>query len=203
MKTIYQITVGDVILLQDTESNSHLKSRWMPLLFVKKELEELAGQIFERLGTHTIEDLENDLDRVLSYRNLQRLEALWKALDIEMNLKVSININLISIGKKSIASPLLKETLDKIKKVTGIEIKTPEDIEKFSKHIEFKNDKHLENYPKPTEEEEEEKKTDFTKIIYSYFNYMDEPYNENMRFLSFMTMKRIADEIALKRSLNG
>lgn len=202
MKKIYEITVKDVILLHETKSGSHLKSRWIPLYFVKGKLEDLASEIFQRLGDKTVNELEKSIRRVLSYRNLQRLEALWKALDIEMKLRVGINITLALIGKETIQSKTLRQVLDKIKKVTGIDIKEPLDIERFKKHIEFKNDKHTERYPEENPNDKKED-TDFTKIIYSYFNYMNESYNEDLRYLAFLTMKKTADEIALKRSMDN
>jgi hypothetical protein len=194
VKTIHQITVGDVILLEDTKSGKHLKG-WMP--FSTKKLEKLVAEIFEKLGADTADELERKFDKILSYRRLQLLEALWKALDAELNMKLTVG--LLLIDKKLPSSDLLDRVVDKIKDVTGIEIKDLEDVEKFKKHIEFRNTKHQQLYF----DKKIEEKTDFTKIIYSYFNYMDEPFNENMRYLSFLTMKKMADEIALKKSMDN
>jgi hypothetical protein len=200
IKSIHNLTVGDVVLLQETESASHLKSKYIPVIFIRKGIERLASQIFERLGTKNIDELEKEFDRILAFRNLQKLEALWIALDIEMNLRVNLNSSLLLIGKNEIPSPTFKAVIDKIKEL-GIEIKLVSDVKKFEKHIEFRKDKYLENYTQKEESKTDD--VDFVEIIYSIFRYMGEPYNENMRFLSFLTMKKIAEDISLKNALNN
>ena len=199
IKSIYKITVGDVVLLQETKRGDHLKNKYIPTILLRKGLEKLAEQIFGRLGTKTIEDLENEYDKLFSLRNLQKLEALWNALDIEINTRTELNTNLLLIGEKSIASTTLEEIVNKIKEY-GVEIKSISDIQKFKKKIEFITDKQLENFP---EQKTETNNIDFVEIIYSVFRYMSEPYNENMRFLSFLTMKKIAEDLALKNSINN
>jgi len=200
IKSIHNLTVGDVILIQETESASHLKSKYIPVIFLRKGIERLASQVFERLGTKNIDELEREFDRILSFRNLQKLEALWIALDIEMNLRVNLNSSFLLIGKEEVPSLTFSAVIDKIKEL-GIEIKLVSDVKKFEKHIEFKKDKYLENYPQKKESETGD--IDFVEIIYSVFRYMGEPYNENMRFLSFLTMKKIAEGISLKNALNN
>lgn len=200
IKSIYKLTIGDVVLLKEAESASHLKNKYIPIVFLRKGIEKLVEQIFERLGTKSIEDLEYEFDKILSFRNLQKLEALWLALDIEMNLRVNLNTSLLLIGKKEIPSATFKLVIEKIKEL-GIDINLVSDVDKFKKHIEFKNDKHRENYL--SEPKIDAKDVDFVEIIYSVFRYMGEPYNENMRFLSFLTMKKIAEEISLKNALNN
>jgi hypothetical protein len=200
IKKIHEITVGDVVLLKETENAAHLISKYIPSLFLRGKIEKLAGQIFERLGTKNIDELEKEIDRILAFRNLQKLEALWIALDIEMNLRVNLNSSLLLIGKNEIPSPTFKAVIDKIKEL-GIEIKLVSDVKKFEKHIEFRKDKYLENYTQKEESKTDD--VDFVEIIYSIFRYMGEPYNENMRFLSFLTMKKIAEDISLKNALNN
>jgi DNA repair exonuclease SbcCD nuclease subunit len=200
IKGIHEITVGDVVLLKETENAAHLISKYIPSLFLRRRIEKLAVQIFERLGTKNIAELENEFDKILAFRNLQKLEALWIALDIEMNLRVNLNSSLLLIGKNEIPSLTFNAVIEKIKEL-GIDIKLVSDVKEFENFIEFKKDVYLENYQEKEESEGDD--VDFVEIIYKVFRYMGEPYNENMRFLSFITMKKIAEGISLKNALNN
>jgi hypothetical protein len=199
IKSIYNITVEDVVLLQETKSGKHLKSRFIPNVFLRRGLERLTSQIFERLGTRSIEELRDEYDKLFAIRNLQKMEALWKALDAEINTRTELNTNLLLIGKPTIESKTLNKIIEKIKGY-GIDIKSISDIEKFKKKIEFVTDTYLENFP---EKKDNAGSVDFVEVIYSTFRYMNEPYNEKMRFLSFLTMKKIAEDLALKDSIKN
>jgi len=193
IKEIHQITLKDVILLDATKSATHLKKHWfIPIYFLHKPLEKLAQQIFEHIGSNTIDDLENEFAKILSYRKLQILEALYNAVKIELGLKAKINVWKLILNKDYKESAQLEEVLAEVLKHTGIEIKTPEDLKAFEDHVEFKIDKHRENYPEAKQEEKKEVK--LQKILYSVFNYMGEPYSVDMPFTAFVEMKELAED---------
>jgi len=194
IKKIYQITLKDIILLDATKSAVHLKKYWfIPIYFLRTRLEKLAHEIFESIGSNTIENLEKEFDKLLSFQKLQILEALYKAVTIELSLKTKINVWKLIMDKEYKESEQLQKVLSEVLKYTEIDIKTPEDLKAFEDHIEFKIDKHRENYPeiKPDENKQE---TKLTKIIYSVFNFMSEPYSEDMRLITFIELKEMATD---------
>lgn len=193
IKKIHEITLRDIILLDATKSANSLKKYWIvPLWFYRKELEILAKQIFDLIGGSTIADLEDQYEKVLSYRKLQILEALYKAISVELNTKTRINAWKILLDKSRKESGNADKVIAEIFKYSGIEISEPKDLKTFSDYIQFKIDKHNEMFPEIQIENKEP--ANITKIIYSVFNFMSEPYNENMRLITFVELKAMAED---------
>jgi len=192
-KQLHEITLKDVILLDSTKSPKHLKRFWfIPIRLMKPQLESLAQQMFDAIGGSTVESIENEMAKVISINSIQILEALYKATRIELDLKTRINVWKLILDKDYKESEQLKLVLEKVLDFTGIEIKTPENLKQFEDFIEFKVDKHRENYPeiKP----DETKQVKLSRIIYSVFNFMNEPYNEAMRLITFIELKDMAED---------
>lgn len=180
----------DIILLDATKSANSLKKYWfVPLFLCKKELESLTKQIFDSIGSQTIDDLQDEFDKLLSYRRLQLLEALYKAVNIEFGLKSRINAWKIILQKDFKESEQLQKILEEVKIHTGIDIKTPESLKELKDYIQHKIDKYDEMYP-----EIQKETVKLTKVIYSVFSYMSEPYNESMRLITFIELKSMAEE---------
>jgi len=193
IKKLHEITIKDIIILDESKSAKSLKKYWLtPLWLYRKELEFLAKQIFESIGNKAINNIQDDFDKVIEYRKLQILEALYKALEIEIKLKSRINGWKLILKKDYKDSPQLEKVVSEVKRFTGIEIKEPSDFKTFEDYIQHKIDKYDELYPK--NEDNEEKEVPLSKIIYSVFNYMSEPYKEDMRLITFIQMKKMAEE---------
>jgi hypothetical protein len=123
------------------------------------------------------------------------LEALYKLVVIEIRLKSRINVWKIIIGKDYKESEQLKEVLAEVLKHTGIDIKELEDIKKLNDYIEYRIDKHKEIYPDKKQISEQEKQTvSLIRVFYSVFNFMGEMYNEDMRLITFIEMKKEAED---------
>jgi len=191
VKTIYEIKLRDVILLSETKSAKHLlKYKWMPWFVVRKKVEELTEQIFEKLGSQTIDDIREGYDRTFSIRYIQLLEALHKLLTIELNDKVKLNSLRAKLGEEPFDSDLNK-TIALIKENTGIEIKRDSDVKRFEKKIEFVNDKHREIYP---EKEIDETPKSIIQTIKGILSYVGENYNEDLRIMAYAEFKIMAIE---------
>jgi hypothetical protein len=192
IKYFHEITLKDVILLDATKSANVLKRYWfVPLWLCRKELEALAKQIFDAIGGKTVEDLEDQFERMHSYRKIQVLELLYMAVKIEIGIKPRIIAWKIMLEKDFKESPRLASVLDEVKKITGIEIQNPEDLNTLADYIQHKIDKHAEMFPQKDQEEGEE--SSLSKVIYSIFNFMGEDYKEDMRLITFLTMKEMAE----------
>jgi len=206
LKQIHEIKLKDILLLDETKNAKHLFNyRLLPIYFYKNKLEKLTKEIYERIGDSDVSDISDKFDHIMDLRKLQILEALYNACYAELHLNTKVNVYKLLIEKKPIESKNLEEILQKIKQYTGIDILKPDDFLRFKKKVEFIKDKFEEKYHKKQSEQKEEVK--ITKIIYSIFHYLNEPYNENMRLLTFVELKNMAeDEIKkaqLKKHKNG
>ena len=191
IKQIHEIRLKDIILLDATKSARSLMRFPLPIWLFKKKLNSLIKEIFSLIGGQTIDTCQDDFDKLLSYRRLMLLEALYKAVMIEIGLKPKIIAMKILLEREIADSPYLMEVLAEVKRLTGIDITTPEDLQVFTEYIQHKVDKHKEVFPDRSEEVEEVK---LTKVIYSVFNYLGEPYNESMRLITFIELKSLAEE---------
>lgn len=194
VKHLHEIRLRDVILLDATKSADTLKKYWfIPIWLCRKELEKLAKQIFDAIGGQTVNAIEDDFDKLLSYRKIQLLEALYKAVQIEIGLKPRINAWRVILEKDYKESPQLETVLSEVKRFTDIDIQSPDDVITLRDYVQHAIDKHLEMFPAKAEEREV---SSLSKVIYSVFNYMSEPYNENMRLITFVELKQIAEDRA-------
>jgi hypothetical protein len=198
LKSLFDITIKDVILLDATQKADSLKKyRFIPLWFCKKELEELTKKVFDLIGGQSTDDLQREFDKLLAYRRIKLLEALYKAVDIEVNLKSRINAWKIILDRDFKDSEQLEKVLIEVKKHTEIDIKTPENLKEFEDYIQHKIDKFQEMFP-----DIEKPEVNLMKVIYSVFNFLSEPYAENMRLITFVELKELAEE-RIRHSRNG
>jgi len=181
-------------LLDATKTANSLKKYWfVPLFPFRKRLEKLAAEIFKLIGNSPVTDIQDDFDKLMAYRRLQILEALYKAVIIEVVLKSRIEAWKLLIGKDLNESEAeFEKVKSEVLKHTGIELKSPGDVDILRQYIEHKADKYKEMYPEIKQDETQ--KANLTKVIYSVFNSMSEPYNESMRLITFVELKNMAEE---------
>jgi hypothetical protein len=193
IKQLHEILLRDVILLDATKSASHLKKYWfIPLFLCRKELEKLAKDIFSLIGGQTVDQFDSDLDKLLSIREIHLLEALYKAVQSELILRPQINVWKLILDKEYKESAQLEEVLKEVKNHTGIEIKEPKDLKDFEQYVQLKIDKHNETY---TQKEEPKEEIPLTEILYSVFNCLKEPWNEDMRLITYKGLKQRAENM--------
>ena len=191
LKPYHEIILRDVILLDATKSANVLKKYWfIPIWMCRKELEKLAKQIFDAIGGERITDISDDFEKLLSYRRIQLLQALFKAVQIEIGLKPRIIAWKIILEKDFKESPLLEEVLATVKQYTGIEIVTPEDINTLVDFIQHKIAKHEEMFPEIVQEEGEQHS--IVEVLNSVFLCLDLQPNENMLLVTWIGLKEQA-----------
>jgi hypothetical protein len=193
LKPYHEITLKDVILLDATKSANVLKKYWfIPLFLCRNELEQLATKIFESIGGKTVNDLQDQFDRITSYRRLLILEALYKAVQIEFELKGRVTAWKVLLGKDFKESPQLEQVMAEVLKHTGISIETPESLKDFADYVQFRIDKHAETYPEI--EEEEKESTPLIEVFNSVFLFFNLPPNENALLITWIALKKQAEE---------
>jgi hypothetical protein len=192
LKPYHEIILRDVILLDATKSANVLKKYWfIPLFLCRKELEKLAKDIFDAIGGEKITDISDDFEKLLSYRRIQLLQALFKAVQIEIGLKPRIIAWKIILEKDFKESPLLEEVLSEVKRITDIEIEKPEDVQTLFDYIQHKIDKHEEMFPGKVEEDG--KSYSIVEVLNSVFHYFNLQPNESMLLITWVGMKKTAE----------
>lgn len=204
VKRLHEIVLKDVILLDATKRADSLKKYWfVPLWLYRKQLEILVAEIFRLIGNDPIESVEDQFDKLLAYRKLQMLEALYQAVIIEMFLKSKINAYKIIFSKDIKESDQFEEVVSEVLKLTGIKLETPESITELRQYIEHKTDKYKEMFPEKVKDEDETDKTvSLIDVINSVFVFMGQPINRNMPLTDFVSLRKLAEERVRKQSNN-
>ena len=180
-------------MLDATKTANSLKKYWfVPLFPFRKRLEKLAAEIFKLIGNSPVTDIQDDFDKLMAYRRLQILEALYKAVIIEVVLKSRIEAWKLLIGKDLNESEAeFEKVKSEVLKHTGIELKSPEDVDVLRQYIEHKADKYAEMYPEI--KQDEEKQTKLIDVINSVFVFMNQPINRDMYLTDFVSLKNLAE----------
>jgi hypothetical protein len=190
LKRLHEITIKDVILLDATKKANSLKRYWfIPLWLCHVELEKLTKEIFDLIGGKTINDLQDEFDKLSAYRRLQKLEALSKAVKIEFELRPRVNAWKIILEKDYKESELLQRVVEDVRLHTGIEIKEPKDLKEFYDYVQHKIDKYREMFP-----EVERTEVKLINVINSVFVFMDQKIDIEMLLISFASLKAMAEE---------
>jgi hypothetical protein len=190
LKKLHEITIKDVILLDATKKANSLKRYWfVPLWLCRAELEKLTKEIFDLIGGKTINDLQDEFDKLSAYRRLQLLEALKGGVKTEFELRPRVNAWKIILEKDYKESELLQRVVEDVKLHTGIEIKEPKDLKEFYDYVQHKIDKYAEMYPNI-----EKTEVKLEKVLLSVFIFMDRDFDESMRLIVFAELKAMAEE---------
>ncbi len=200
IKTLFNITNKDVILMEQSGSANHLKLfRLTPFWMVKKKLDQLVKEIEDKLGDKKTSDtLEYEYRKTLAYQHLQILDALHLGILAEYGIKTRINAWKLIDGKNIKESEILKDLISKIKEHANIDIEEKDGFQRFEKHIVFKRDKFDQNFP-PVKEAPKSNVT-FEEIFISYMEASNSGLTENDRFLLFLTVKKDVDNRAKKQA---
>lgn len=201
VKQFHEIKLKDLIELDATKKANSLLRFPVPLFFCRSKVEALCKEIFESFGNKEFRSIADDFDELLSYRDLQLYEILFKIVQIEILLKLRIVAWQAVIGTDVSISIQTQEIIDTVKRYTGIEIKSIDDVATLRDWIQFKQDKYLEKYSEP-ERAETETKSNFIRVIYSVFNFLHEPLNEQTRLTTIIEMKQFAEERIKTKTLN-
>jgi len=168
IKQYFEITLRDWDIMEKSGNISRFRNTWniLPVIFFKKRIEKVRTILINKLNEDggKSEDLakENALWKLESLNNINGIRANYMGLMNELKYKPELNSlkafyqkytwRRLRLLKNNHAERYIKG----IKKFTGIEIKTYEDVERVRKLLEFKTDKYNENFkPKQNEESQE------------------------------------------------
>lgn len=190
IKKFHEIRLSDIINLDATKSARCLMKYPLPVWLFRNQLEVLAKQIFDAIGNKSIDNIEEEFDKLYYFNRIQIYESLYKAVTIELSMKPKILAWKMILQRDFKESKQLEEVIEAVKKHTGIELNQPEDLQTLIDFIEHKVAKYKEMFP----DEEQGEPVKLGRVIYSVFNFMGEDFNENIRLINFLDMKEAAEE---------
>jgi len=157
------------------------------------------NDVKEILGGRDV-NYDKDAYNMLSYNRILILDSCYKAIAILME---SQNISTLFTTILSL-KPMQQETnikyyIQKVKDLTGIEIKDGHDLKKLAKEIERRYDKYQEN----TTSKKPMVKHDFIDIVENVFQIVEQPLNMELTLFEFGALKREADRKIKKMNSNG
>lgn len=195
----YEITIRQFDITERTGNVTHLLRWWNILpsrLFVRsiaRQLSELAKQI-------------NDTDKGDEF--MYQVEALLKIEVIRVNYLGIVNIlaNQKSANFfvrfikgtrhrriREINSPNLARYIAEVKRTTGIDINTVDDLKRVKQTLQFRIDKYNEAYMQKLKKEEG--KTYLMSIALGVFSYLNMPFNPQITVIEFIEARKKAEEM--------
>lgn len=195
--TVNTMTIGRYALFDRTKEVRYLKMWYnpFPASWFKKQLNKFTEdfQLIVNSSDYGYEQ-EMEMDKIISGNNIIQLSALYTGLYNSLVYKIQVNQWLRGVNKPQ-QKVDLKYFVDRVEKLTNINIEKLSDLEKLSNEIQRRVDKHIEMYPVKEKDEDREEIT-FLGLVMGVFNMVDWSYNGNMTLAGFKEVKLLADKRA-------
>jgi hypothetical protein len=206
IKTIYDIILGDVFKLERKDDAKHLK-KWynpFPIKWWPEERERLTREIFDKInGEDSSDNLRHEKEKeIIRGKNLE-LKIARAGIAVNMSfLPRSISILNWAKRKYKKHNSKLNKYLEAVKKITGYEIKTAEDVKRLDKEIERRYDKFIETFPEENPNNktpEPQKKFTFGDKVARVYLQTPQSFNERTKLLHFLALERQLIEMNTKK----
>lgn len=156
IKKYWEITLRDYDIMEKTGNVSQFRSTWniLPIVFFNKKIAGLVEILIEKINDNSDknEKTEDAIWQFESLNNINAIRANYMGLLHVLKYQPELN-SLKQFYQKYTRKKLkirnsnqFKIYAKGIKDLTGIEVKTFEDVKKVRKLLEFKTDKYNENF---------------------------------------------------------
>lgn len=197
IKKYYDITIGDLDIMELTGNISHFKTKFkfLPVsLFVRKIDKELK-KAYEFIENNKLnQPIEDSTHKTKVFTDIRVLEACYEIIHLHLKEGVDHEITQGYFNFKRRERRKLKFTPSRLKtaiqtafEYSNIKVETIQDANKLAKYIERKRDKFDEMY-KQKEKPKSEKKYYLLDVATSYQMYL----NEDSKGLSEMTLRQFS-----------
>jgi hypothetical protein len=198
IRNYWDITLRDYDIVEKTGHISHLRNKWniVPVMFFKKSIENLLQILSDKLNEGIVDDNEKLENAIWKFESLNKINAIkGNYLKLLIALKYQPELNdlkrfyqkytwkRLKIQKSSIVDVYIQ----RLKELTGIEIKTNEDIERVRKDLEFRNDKYTENFP--SKEQQPGERIYLMGFALGVFSKLNLPFNPEITVMEFIEAK--------------
>ena len=210
IKPYWKITLDIYDIMEKEGDVSQFREWWniIPVSLFKKRIQKLRELIIEKLNDNFGDDesvkLEDAKWQLESLNNINGIRANYMGLLYVLELQPQLN-SLKQFYQKYTRKRLRIRNSKQfgmysqgIKKYTGIDVKTFDDIEKVRKLLEFKTDKYNENYPAIKQEGKNIYLMGFAMGVYSKLNIPFDP--TRVTIIQFLEDRNKALEIKDKKS---
>lgn len=200
IKKYHQITISDYNLIEREGIITHLKMWYniFPLKWftkqIKKEFDTLVKKINGSLKSED-EESERLLWQIESLQKINHLNNAYGAiynwfLQSEANEVVMFYRKTFNRFIKISTNKNIAKYIEKIKKLSGIEIKTGKDLNRLLKEIEFRKDKYNENYMSEEHESTEAKKHYLMGYVIGVYAKLNMSFNpDTLTVVNFLSAR--------------
>ena len=200
LHTIYTLSIRRYAEVDETENISLLKRWYNPFPVKWFNTDKLFFDVRRLLGENTGATLTNETYKQIAYSTILMLDAMLKTMAILMENQNERSLFRIIFNRKpKDFDGNIKFYSEKVKKMTGIEIKGIDDLKRLQNEIQRRIDKYEERYKRaqPTVS------YNFMDIVFGVFNIIGMDYVPEMSIAEFSRLKKKADKIVKKRKENG
>ena len=201
--TINTISIRQYGELDRTENLSLLKRWFNPFPVTWFDTDRFFMDFKSIMGENTNKIINNEMYKLLAYNKILILDTILKTMSVLMRNQNNISIFSLLFQKKSKEyKGNLPYYTEKVKQITGIEIKDGNDLQKLQKEIQRLLDKFRERFK---DNDKPQKKTDFIDIVLGVFSIMEMSYVPEMKLTEFGRLKALADKRikSIENSKNG
>jgi len=187
--TIHTMTIRQYGELDRTGDMSLLKRWFNPLPVKWFDTERFFNEFKDSFG-NTTDDKQDEAYRIISYNRIIILDRILRTMAVLMQDHNDRQLFSLMLKQEFKNGDKLKFYIDKVKQLTGIEIKDGDDLNKLQKETQRLLDKYNERY----KAEEPKEKQPFIDIALGVFSIMEMSYNESMVLSEFARLKDLADK---------
>jgi len=186
--SINTLTVRKYGIIDETGNLSGLRKWYNPFPVEWFDTEKFFEQ-FKTIFSENNSDLINEKYRILAFYKIIQLDTISKTLVVLMQSEN--NRSLFSLlFKRKIKNINIDFYTEKIKALSGVEVKDGTDLEKLGKELQRLIDKYSERFKK----KEVKSNVSFLEVVLGVFSMMEMDFIPEMTLAEFGRLKKLADK---------
>jgi len=189
--TIHTLSIRQYGIIDSTENLFLLRRWWNPLPIGWFDTDSFFAEYRKMMGEKSTQ--RNDTYRMLAYNRILMLRTMLRTMSVLMRNQNDRSMFALLFKKKS------KEYvgnmpyyIEKVKQITGIDIKDGDDLSKLQVEIQRRLDKFKERFD--NKKEVPKQKTEFIDIVLGVFSIMEMSYVSEMKLSEFGRLRILADK---------
>jgi hypothetical protein len=167
--------------------------QFIPVKWLYSQIETFTTEFNKLFNPESQGDLYRQIDKLIFQNKLMIMQALSEAIHVHLVHKVNLDITRAKCGMKPKPDETLADYIQQIKDVTGIEIKTLEDVAAFRDELERSADKYEEMFT-AKENKAPIKSATIMELYFAYCSIMEvNPDYKDMTLAEFAELKNTAE----------
>lgn len=167
--------------------------RFIPVKWFMSGIEKFTNEFNALFNPESQGNLYREVNKLIFQNKLMLMQALSQAIHVHLVYKVQLDITRAKCGMKPKPDETLADYLQQIHDLTGIEIKTLEDVNAFRDELERSADKFEEIYLSK-EKKHPIKAATIMELYFAYCSIMEiNPDYKAMTLYEFAELKKLAE----------